>query len=219
MDVYKILKENSDNILLEDLDFFETEISTGKFYTSEYVQKCKALIEELRNWKKQELLNKGKGKVKQGDVVPVIMELDKEYIDSHSDSTQTYLTNDERLLHEIKELRKYSTYKTRFKKYLKEHDEMNEAFIDNYFVHFKPWEIDTIVSVRKLSEQFLEKYFGAISPDKISRYQSFSESFFMKHFNQLDPELVLSKENNEWCKKENRSTQLDVFLRLKGINK
>lgn len=221
MDIYNILKESSDKILLEDLDFLETELSTGEGYSTEYIQKCKALIEDLRNWKKQTELKKGKGVVvdKVNAVVPVIMELDKTYIDNHDEDIPISSTNDFSLLDEMKRCRRLSTYKTRFKKYLKEHGEIDEAFVDKYFVHFNPWEIDAIVSVRKLSEPFLEKYFGAISPDKISRYQSFSESFFMKHFNQLDPELVLSKENNDWCKKENRSTQLDVFLRLKGINK
>ena len=33
----------------------------------------------------------------------------------------------------------------------------------------------------------------------------------------MDAEIVLTKGKNDWRKKENRSAQLDVFLRLKGI--
>ena len=37
------------------------------------------------------------------------------------------------------------------------------------------------------------------------------------HFSKMDAEIVLTKGKNDWRKKENRSAQLDVFLRLKGI--
>ena len=53
--------------------------------------------------------------------------------------------------------------------------------------------------------------------EKIARYQIFSESFFMKHYAQMDATVVLTKGKNEWRKKEKRSKQLDVFLRLKGV--
>lgn len=71
--------------------------------------------------------------------------------------------------------------------------------------------------MRPLKEEFLEKYFGALNLDKLARYQQFSESFFIRHFRQLDIGVVLEHGKNEWRKKENRSKQLDVFLRLKGV--
>jgi hypothetical protein len=39
----------------------------------------------------------------------------------------------------------------------------------------------------------------------------------MKHYSQMDATIVLTKGKNEWRKKEKRSKQLDVFLRLKGV--
>lgn len=33
----------------------------------------------------------------------------------------------------------------------------------------------------------------------------------------MDAEIVLTKGKNDWRKKGNRSSQLDVFLRLKGV--
>ena len=90
-------------------------------------------------------------------------------------------------------------------------------FLDKNFALFDNWEIDAIVSVKQLNEEFLEKYFGVINHDKIARYQLFSEGFFMKHFSQMDVSVVLERGKNEWRKKENRSKQLDVFLRLKGV--
>jgi hypothetical protein len=74
-----------------------------------------------------------------------------------------------------------------------------------------------MLTIIPLEEGFLEKYFGALDKDKISRYQCFSEGFFIKHYSQLDATVVLTKSKNEWRKKENRSKRLDVFLRLKGV--
>ena len=74
------------------------------------------------------------------------------------------------------------------------------------------------MSVKPVSEEFLEQYFGALDHDKIARYQKFSEAFFIKHYAQMNATIVLEHGKNEWRKKENRSKQLDVFLRIKGIN-
>lgn len=114
-------------------------------------------------------------------------------------------------------MRTASNYKTRFKQYLADHLDMDEAFIDKNIALFLPWELDAILRTRPLSETFLEKYFSSLNAEKIARYQLFSEKFFIKHFSQFDAEIVLTKGKNEWRKKEKRSAQLDVFLRLKGV--
>ena len=98
-----------------------------------------------------------------------------------------------------------------------DHPDVNEAFIDQNIVFFMPWELSAILMTMNLSEAFLEKYFASLDAEKIARYQLFSEKFFIRHFSQLDAETVLTKGKNDWRKKENRSAQLDVFLRLKGI--
>ncbi|MCR5783783.1 MAG: hypothetical protein K6G90_13735 [Clostridia bacterium] len=94
---------------------------------------------------------------------------------------------------------------------------MDADFVDKHLSYFKPWELDAIISVKQMPEEFLEKYFGVLDHAKIARYQQFSESFFIKHFSQLDTEIVLRYGKNPWRKKENRSKQLDVFLRIKGV--
>ena len=38
-----------------------------------------------------------------------------------------------------------------------------------------------------------------------------------KHFSDFDSETVFLKGKNEWRKKENRTKQFDIFLRLKGV--
>ena len=127
------------------------------------------------------------------------------------------MDNKTRIFYEIKKIRGGREYRHDFKEYVKKTSEINGEFIDKNYSFFMPWEIDAIVSVKELEEEFLEKYFGALDKKKIARYQRFSESFFMKHFSQMDATIVLAKGKNEWRKKEKRSSQLDVFLRLKGV--
>lgn len=50
MDILKILKENSDNVIKEDLEFFEIELATGE-YDKEYIAKCLELIKEIRQFR------------------------------------------------------------------------------------------------------------------------------------------------------------------------
>ena len=118
---------------------------------------------------------------------------------------------------DIKALRENDSYKSKFKNYVRDKAEIDNDFVDANYAFFLPWELDAIVSVKPLGEAFLEKYFGALDKDKIARYQLFSENFFMKHYAQMDATIVLQHGKNEWRKKENRTSQLDVFLRLKGV--
>jgi len=114
-------------------------------------------------------------------------------------------------------LRGQPAYKTNFKKLITEQDFIDSSFVEKHYSFFEAWEINAILSVKQMDEEFLEKYFGVLDHDKIARYQLFSENFFMKHFAQLDHTIVLQRGKNQWRKKEKRSKQLDVFLRLKGV--
>jgi hypothetical protein len=127
------------------------------------------------------------------------------------------MPQDQRLFMDITKMRDEDSYKTKFKKRIQEADFVDAAFIEKHFAFFKEWELNAILSVKQLGEPFLEKYFGALDHDKIARYQLFSEAFFMKHYAQMDATIVLQHGKNEWRKKEKRSKQLDVFLRLKGV--
>ena len=127
------------------------------------------------------------------------------------------MPQDQRLFLDITKMREDSSYKTKFKSRIKDAYFLDAAFIEKHFAFFKEWELNAILSVKQLGEPFLEKYFGALDHDKIARYQLFSEAFFMKHYAQMEATIVLQHGKNEWRKKENRSKQLDVFLRLKGV--
>ena len=121
------------------------------------------------------------------------------------------------LNHALEQMRTANNYKTRFRHYLSDHPEIDEACIDQYIALFQPAELETILMTRQFSEDFLEKYFSLLDADKIARYQLFSEKFFIRHYARMNAETVLTKGKNDWRKKENRSSQLDVFLRLKGV--
>ena len=211
MQVLEILKNSSKELYPEDLAFFEAELDTGN-YPQEYIDQCKKLIAEIRNRKKQAVRQSVQ------DVIPssILVAQDKLV----PGITQKEKTPQERLAeftHELQQMRTTTNYKTRFKQYLADHPEIDETFIDQHIALFQPTELESIVMTMPLSEVFIDKYFASLDADKIARYQLFSEKFFIRHYAQLDAEIVLTKGKNEWRKKENRSSQLDVFLRLKGV--
>ena len=211
MQVLEILKTNAGNLYLEDLAFFEEELDTGD-YPLAYIAQCKDLIAEIRNQRKraargdvQDVIPSGM-LVRPEDLVPGAMPREK--------SPQEKLAE---IAHDLAQMRTATNYKTRFKQYLAAHPQIDEAFIDQHIALFQPTELEAILMLMPLSEAFLEKYFASLDADKIARYQQFSEKFFIRHYAQMDAEIVLTKGKNEWRKKENRSSQLDVFLRLKGV--
>lgn len=214
MDVLEILKKSGNDLYPEDLDFFETELATGEYYNDAYQTECRELMNQIRNWQKgntqAEELPTPKGKTK-GVEVDIAKLAPKEV------NPVMNMPEDQLLFMEISRIRNDSSYKTKFKKCIQNAGFVDAAFVEKHFSFFKEWELNAIVSVKQLGEPFLEKYFGSLDHDKIARYQQFSEAFFMKHFSQMDYTIVLLHGKNEWRKKENRSRQLDVFLRLKGV--
>ncbi len=223
MDILKQLNEHGKELYPEDLELFQVELATGEGYDDTYKKECLSLISKLRKWNSEagapenngsESGGKKPAKQKSGTGLEVGIET---LVPQGVEMPAAALTTGQLLSHEIEELRERKTYKSDFKKYVAQNAKIDAAFVDAHYSVFMPWELDAIISVKQMTEEFLEKYFGALDHDKIARYQRFSEGFFMKHFVQLDPEIVLMRGKNEWRKKENRSKQLDVFLRLKGI--
>lgn len=219
MEILEILKNSKDEIYPEDLDFFETELATGD-YEESYIFECKKQIRTMRWWmsgggqsdSQFEITESPKKKPEPS----LVMEI-HDIAPKEANPTAVTMPPEKIIFSDIKSMRESDNYKSRFKKYVQEKKVIDGTFVDAHYSFFMQWELDAIVSSIQLGEEFLEKYFGALDKDKISRYQLFSESFFMKHYSQMDAAIVLTKGKNEWRKKENRSKQLDVFLRLKGV--
>ena len=214
MDILEILKNSQKDLYPEDLDFFETELATGGPYEATYQEECRTLMKQIRNWHKAEAPTEEpqapKGKMKG-------VEIEISQLAPKEANPAMNMPEDQRLFLDITKMRDDSAYKTKFKKRIQDADFVDAAFVEKHFSFFKDWELNAILSVKTMGEPFLEKYFGALDRDKIARYQLFSEAFFMKHFSQMDYTIVLQHGKNDWRKKENRSKQLDVFLRLKGV--
>ena len=216
MDILKILEESAESLYPEDLDFFETELATGE-YKADYIKQCRSKLIQVRKWmngerdttsetEEPEQLNKGKVFVPLSNLAP-----------ENVNAALANKTPLELFKEDLANLRHLSSYKSEFKNFIASHELVDADFVDKNYGLFEAWEIGAIICVKQMGEAFLEKYFGALDLDKVARYQQFSEQFFMKHFSQLDATIVLTKGKNAWRKKENRSKQLDVFLRLKGV--
>lgn len=211
MQVLEILKNNANDLYPEDLAFFEAELDTGD-YPLAYIDQCKDLIAEIRNQKKQA------SKADIQDTIPSGMLVKPEnLVPGAKPSEKSPQEKSAEIAHDLAQMRTATHYKTRFKQYMTAHPEINEAFIDQHIALFQPTELESILMLMPLSEAFLDKYFASLDADKIARYQQFSEKFFIRHYAQINAEIVLTKGKNDWRKKENRSAQLDVFLRLKGV--
>ncbi len=205
MDILDMLTNNQEELYLDDLDYFETELAIGE-YNSDYKEKCLEKIALIR----VKLRNKSsKNKYIITDVEKV-MDIEEKFKEQE-------LKDDDDIFHYIRGISSGLNYKTELKQFVKETDKINQDFVERYITEFKEEEIEILTEIVQFDEEFLEKYFKILNKKAISRYQYFSENFFMNHYLELDGEIVLTKGVNDWKNKNKRSNQLDIFLRLKGV--
>ena len=218
MEILEMLAKQADELYPEDLDVIEAEIATSE-YSEDYKRKCYEKLSEVKKWleskddssenkQPDDPVHKKNGKglfLDLADVIPA------------SGDKKSAVTVEQTIVNDISRIRRLDSYKSEFKKYINKTKEIDSSFIETHISFFQPWEMGTILTEKQMGEAFLEKYFDALDHNKIARCQEFSESFFMKHFAKLDTKLVLEHGVNEWRKKDKRSKQLDVFLRLKGV--
>ncbi len=209
MEILEILKNNKDELIPEDIELFRTELIVGG-YSEEYQKECFDIINQLEKWSQPEKTPESKKEIIKAARVEI-----SQLAPNNKTAVKTSFLEQFKI--DLKAMRLSDSYKSRFKAYIKNHSEFDENFVDAHFNLFESYEIDAVISEIQLSETFLEKYFTMLDKDKIARYQFFSESFYQKHFSDFNAETVLKKGKNEWRKKENRSKQFDVFLRLKGV--
>lgn len=211
MDILEILRTSSSDLISEDLELFKTELAVGS-YSEDYQKECLQLIKELGNREK----GKNSKKIKDVNDAAFKMNIDTVRL-NYKEKSQRIVSFSEQFKSDLNAMRLSEKYRSSFRTYIKQHIEFDESFVDENFNIFEEWEIEAIVSEISFSEKFLEKYFSVLDKDKIARYQLFSEHFYQKHFSDFDTETVLKKGKNEWRKKEKRSNQFAVFLRLKGV--
>lgn len=221
MDVLKILNESAEELLPEDLEFLDTELRTGDGYDDTYKAECYKKMSEIKRWKFIEYqideIEKRKGDCRNNPETKGVFVNVSSMTPQNDVADKPVITPLQQFQMDLRNIRASSKYNDEFKKYVKNSKLIDADFLDKNFNLFDKKEMNAIISVKQLGEPFLEKYFSSLDHEKIARYQLFSEEFFMKHFSQMDAKTVLEKGKNEWRKKENRSKQLDVFLRLKGV--
>lgn len=218
MDILTTLRMQGQNLLMEDLEFFEVELAAGE-YDEVYVHNCRKEIESIRLAHEQKAFENRKKKPAENEKPKrsVLIELDK-LTPQGVTSPADLMTDTERIMQEIRQIRKIQgSHIENFSEYVKTQPLLTEELIDANFTFFDKAEMDVIIIEKPLSERFIEKYFTALDLKTVAQHQQYSEQFFMKHFSKLDVSIVLANSKNAWHKKENRSKELDVFLRLKGV--
>lgn len=219
MDIEDILTNQHDELLEVDLRSLEVELDTGE-YSKQYVAHCHELIQLIR---KQRALAREKqpGEDFQKHVNPPLSQSPLTVPASSLSPFGQKIelpepTEAEKLARDLEIIRQANSPETELKSYF-EKTKNGEVFIDANFSAFNESERTTLMKCFDFSEAFLEKYFDALDHATLAKTQHFSEEFFVKHYADLNPDLVIKHGVNKWRAKENRSSKLDVFLRLKGV--
>lgn len=210
MEILEILRSNAADLIPEDLELFKTELAVGD-YSDDYKNECLEMMKRLENWNDPE----NTADDPKADATQKTAANTPPFVSANKSAPKISFL--EQFKADLNAMRLSDSYKTKFRKYIKNHEDFNESFVDANFNLFENYEMDAILAEMSLSEEFIEKYFSVLDKEKIARYQLFSEGFYMKHFTDLNTETVIKKGKNEWRKKENRTKQFDVFLRLKGV--
>ena len=214
MDVMSILEQQRDQLLDVDLEVLEEELGTGS-YDKVYIQGCQEKIASIRaertsaaaSVKAERAITVSTTPSSSDDSLSPFNEAGSDDAASRRDAFGKALLA----------IRAASGSKATFRKLLATCAYADEKFIDENIDLFTPDELTTLLKTKTFSESFLEKYFSSLDHETLARTQEFSEEFFIAHFSDLDAETVLKKGVNGWRDKANRSTKLDVFLRIKGV--
>ena len=215
MDILTILKDKGNELYIEELDFYVTELETGN-YSTDYVKKCLKLISEIKTWKQPKSPSNSNRNINLQNHNDILIN-PSDLIEGYKDPREQLFTVEEQIKYDIETMRNKTDYNSLFRDYFTNSSDLNEDMISRLFNFFNSWELDELLIYKSFSEEFLEKFFTDLNHTQIAKYQHFSENFFMKHFEDLNYNIVLKHGVNDWKKKENRSHRLDVFLRLKGV--
>ena len=143
MDILKILQDSVDDLVMDDLDFFETELATGEGYNKAYKEACRIKIKQVRRWlegkasspneeltdPEENIQGRKKGK-KNGEVVLVSPDALQPYKDVNPQDSVDRVSQD------LEYYRKRSDYKSAFKDYAKKSEIIDAEFIDKHYSLF-----------------------------------------------------------------------------------
>lgn len=221
MEILELLNNNSEELLDEDLDAFETEVRTNPEYRDAYKKAVISKILQLRNWRKGErdkaILKKKEAQKKEHEKQSPYISISELTPDGVAKPEVKEKNMTESIFAAIAAMRKKDSYKEEFNKYITDNTLFSQQFVESNMDFFEPWEVSEMLQFVAFDEAFLEKYFDILDHNKISRYQLFSEEFFIKHFDDMSTNITLKESINPWRPKSERSKHLQIFLRLKGI--
>lgn len=227
MDIKGILDNQRDELLDIDLDCLEEELATGD-YRKEYVTSCRETIGIIRAERSH-----ANGQLRQ-QVCSAHAAPEDEHQPGLTDSSNQELAKPDdrpippnpmfKLPHAEKAImagvaaaQMQENPKEALKQYFEATPDVDESFVVQHIGDLSPEALSSLLECRSFSESFLEQFFASLDHNKVARYQYFSEDFFIKHYSELSPTIVLKQGVNDWRKKADRSSKLDLFLRIKGV--
>lgn len=215
MDIRELLLKHKNELLDVDLDCLEEELDTGE-YDKPYIEGCRELIGSIRDERRQAIAHASKrsrceGRNDKREGMPL------EPSRSCGDASASGVMGGSNAIADIVAISKNSNARELLKAYIENHSELNEPFVEQHIGSLPADAIGVFLELRAFDEAFLDKYFDVLDQAKIARFQTFSEEFFIKHYGDLNETIVLKQGVNPWKKKADRSSKLNTFLRLKGV--
>lgn len=215
MDIRELLLKHKNELLDDDLDCLDEELDTGE-YDKPYIEGCRELIGSIRDERRRAIERASKrtrheGRSDKREGMP--LELSR----SCDDASANGVMGDSNAVADIDAISKNSNAHELLKAYIESHPELDEPFVEQHIGSLPADAIGVFLELRAFDEAFLDKYFDVLDQAKIARFQTFSEEFFIKHYGDLNETIVLKQGVNPWKKKADRSSKLNTFLRLKGV--
>lgn len=215
MDIRELLLKHKNELFDVDLDCLEEELDTGE-YDKSYIEECRELIGGIRDERRRAVERASKHAQREGrsdNRAGMPLELSR----SCGDISTNGMMGEPNAVADIAAISSNSNARELLKAYIENHPELDQSFVEQHIGSLPGDAIDIFLEMRAFDEAFLDKYFDVLDQAKIARFQTFSEEFFIKHFDDLNETIVLKQGLNSWRKKADRSSKLNTFLRLKGV--
>lgn len=219
-DIKEILITQEAELLDIDLDSLKERLETGD-YDRCYVKSCNDVIAAIRRKRQNAAVRESLSEQelsKESELPQVPLEdLSPYVVASRQKPDDAPLDQGQAVMRAIEDTRIGNGASHALKRLARATPTLNEDFVEAHINDLSKNELSTLLECIAFSEGFLERYFPTLNHDAIARYQTFSEEFFIRHFSDLNASTVLKLGRNSWRVKENRSSKLDAFLRLKGV--
>lgn len=212
MEVLEMLKNNLEELTLDELDMLIDELNTG-LYSQAYKEECLSIIHE--EIKKRKTPPDPIASV-EAEPTPISKEGDGQKVENPKKKTVKEMTKEE-LSNLLILYRTSSNVEEKITEWVANR-EIDADFLLKRYNEFSNQELICAFNLIKVPEDDLFVYLKALPKGTIERTQIISEDFFIKHYEDMNITALKSNRKNAWViDPSQRSSKLIIFIKMKGI--